>query len=84
MKTPILSDQQTAMQLHLTEYTVQNKITITGGGVQGGQQRSQMLSLALIMRDEQTAEQLCLPQRSVNIYQQKVVIIKIGNKDKMK
>ena len=32
MKTLILSDQQTAMQLRLTEYTVQNKITSTGGG----------------------------------------------------
>ena len=27
-----------------------------------------MLSLALIMGDGQTAEQLCLPQRSVKIY----------------
>ena len=32
------------------------------------EQKSQMLRLALIMRDGQTAEQLCLPQRSAKIY----------------
>ena len=40
-----------------------------------------MLRLALIMRDGQTAEQLCLPQRSAKIYlaesQQKVIITEI-------
>ena len=32
------------------------------------EQKSNMLRLALIMRDGQTAEQLCLPQRSAKIY----------------
>ena len=32
------------------------------------EQKGQMLRLALIMRDGQTAEQLCLPQTSAKIY----------------